>query len=537
MDQLIMEIARFGDLCAGWGKATGDATGSGTSRSFAYDGKMQQCVILTQIDVGKRLEWFTGAIPQPNDTETFVFAGGFTGSGSGGGGGEGSTSFTFLVEHQPLLHFDQVRIATTWHDQAPSSGVVPQVSLRFVPTYVREQEVAGLFFATVTRSLLGAFSAQARRVLDDPCYRLGVEAKGGSVSSKRAFFLNPINIVPVCSALYWPIIKSSMARSLLGVTPLLSAHVELVHDYVHADQWQAAHELVQQLPRQLLVGGFDKLGDGIEELKGPGPMEKHAHGSGHESKNGEVKAGSSPSMSPSVLSASHQPGLPPSPIPPSGHLAGGALDGVVPSGLATPTKDGSPSSASIRVERLEKLNFAGVRGFSYAVRQSSETCTLEWFSDPLTSESLSLHQPLTFVWTGGLGRYSEMAQGFHLLVNGRTILDFEVTREPAVWFGAPAAIPGVSGEQPTAPTNVPVSAATTPSYAHLPRLFYYPTRLPESDGFGFFCITLPPRLLPSTPGEPLRFGVRSRGRGSKRFFALDPVHFAAKVTSKPNWFY
>ena len=126
----------------------------------------------------------------------------------------------------------------------------------------------------------------------------------------------------------------------------------------------------------------------------------------------------------------------------------------------------------------------------YILRQTDTANRLEWITAPVPETFDSDHA--TFVFAGGLGwRTQPETPGFAFRVNGKRILDFDITDQARQWQD------GASGI----------------SLVFMPR-----RRLPE-DTAGIFFVVVPARHL--TPGKPCTFAVESRGEGSQRWFGLN----------------
>ena len=132
----------------------------------------------------------------------------------------------------------------------------------------------------------------------------------------------------------------------------------------------------------------------------------------------------------------------------------------------------------------------GMRKRPY-IRQQAIGTTLAWETSPLPAEK---ERPPTFVFTGAVGYESEpRTDGFELRVGDADPVRFDVTRTFKEW------------------TNDDRSV----------QLAYYPTWSSEVDSAGFFYLTVATTSLPA--GQPLTVRVRSLGKGSQRWFAIDPV--------------
>jgi len=116
---------------------------------------------------------------------------------------------------------------------------------------------------------------------------------------------------------------------------------------------------------------------------------------------------------------------------------------------------------------------------------------MEWETAPAGPEHKGTS--VTFVFAGGLGwRSQPKTKGFTLEVGGREVLTFDLTGTRGAWKSADGKV----------------------------RMLFLPLRQLPQDTVGLFYITVAPNLL--TPGKPIRFGVVSKGRGSRRWFGLNP---------------
>lgn len=100
---------------------------------------------------------------------------------------------------------------------------------------------------------------------------------------------------------------------------------------------------------------------------------------------------------------------------------------------------------------------------------------------------------VTFVFAGGLGWVDQpKTPAFALLLDGKEVLRFDATQDPAKWKSSDGAL----------------------------RLAFVPLRRLPLDGVGLFCLTVPRSRL--TPGKPVRLAVVSLGKASRRWFGLNP---------------
>jgi hypothetical protein len=127
----------------------------------------------------------------------------------------------------------------------------------------------------------------------------------------------------------------------------------------------------------------------------------------------------------------------------------------------------------------------------YVCRQTEPGHRVEWETAPVP-EALT-GEGVTFVFAGGLGWVSEpKTKGMTFLANGRSAIHFDVTQERATWESGDGKV----------------------------ELRFVPRRRLPLDGVGLFYVTVAPDLLEA--GKPCRFAVRSEGRGSRRWFGLNP---------------
>jgi len=128
---------------------------------------------------------------------------------------------------------------------------------------------------------------------------------------------------------------------------------------------------------------------------------------------------------------------------------------------------------------------------NYCCRQVAVGTRMEWETARVPPEHKG--RSVTFVFAGGLGWRSEpKTRGFTLEAGGREVLSFDLTRTRGVWRSADGKV----------------------------RMVFLPLRQLPLDTVGLFYITVAADLL--TPGKPLRLGVVSKGRGSRRWFGLNP---------------
>ena len=142
----------------------------------------------------------------------------------------------------------------------------------------------------------------------------------------------------------------------------------------------------------------------------------------------------------------------------------------------------------------EWYNYRGEIVRNYHLRQTKRDARLEWETSHVGSHPLE-DQVVHFVFLGAMGYRSQpVTDGFALEVDGRQRLRFDITRDLTHWQ---------SNEDGTS-------------------LLFYPTWTSDEDAAGFFYLTLP--VESTTRGKPIRIGIRSLGKGSRRWFALHPVN-------------
>ena len=128
---------------------------------------------------------------------------------------------------------------------------------------------------------------------------------------------------------------------------------------------------------------------------------------------------------------------------------------------------------------------------NYCCRQLAVGTRMEWETAPVPAEHKG--KSVTFVFAGGLGwRSQPKTKGFTLEIGGREVLAFDLARTRATWKSADGKV----------------------------RMVFLPMRQLPLDTVGLFYITVAPDLL--TPGKGLRLGVVSKGKGSRRWFGLNP---------------
>jgi len=128
---------------------------------------------------------------------------------------------------------------------------------------------------------------------------------------------------------------------------------------------------------------------------------------------------------------------------------------------------------------------------NYCCRQLTVGTRMEWETAPVGLEHKG--RSITFVFAGGLGwRSQPKTKGFALEVGGREALSFDLTGTRGAWKSADGKV----------------------------GMVFLPLRQLPQDTVGRFYVTVAPDLL--APGKPIRFGVISKGKGSRRWFGLNP---------------
>ena len=128
---------------------------------------------------------------------------------------------------------------------------------------------------------------------------------------------------------------------------------------------------------------------------------------------------------------------------------------------------------------------------NYYCRQSAVGTRMEWETAPVPQEHKG--KAVTFVFAGGLGwRSDPKTKGFALEVGGRESLAFDLARARTSFKSADGKV----------------------------SMVFLPLRQLPLDTVGLFYVTVAAELL--SPGKPLRLGVLSKGKGSRRWFGLNP---------------
>jgi uncharacterized protein YjbI with pentapeptide repeats len=147
-------------------------------------------------------------------------------------------------------------------------------------------------------------------------------------------------------------------------------------------------------------------------------------------------------------------------------------------------------------------NFRGEKVRSHHLRQLTAGAVLEWQTPPAALDAGA--DFAVFVFPGAMGYQSQpKSDGFAFLADGRHALDFDLCRDARAWHSADERV----------------------------TLFYAPRWSSREDTAGFFYAALARDLV--TPGQPLRFAVRSRGSDSLRWFALHPEPNAVELQLEP----
>ena len=134
-------------------------------------------------------------------------------------------------------------------------------------------------------------------------------------------------------------------------------------------------------------------------------------------------------------------------------------------------------------------NFSGDFSQRVFIRQETTSAVLRWKSPVVAARR---EAPLVLCFSGGVGWESQpKTGGFALRINAKQMLTFDVTRRPSHWSSEDKSV----------------------------ELIYLPSWSSGEDSAGFFFIVLP--KAESRVGRPLSISVRSLGKGSQRWFAVD----------------
>ena len=134
-------------------------------------------------------------------------------------------------------------------------------------------------------------------------------------------------------------------------------------------------------------------------------------------------------------------------------------------------------------------NFAGDFVDRAFIRQQSSDAELRWKS-PVVADTRGT--PRVFCFSGGVGWESDpKTDGFALLIGGKQRLTFAVTRKLSRWSSEDGSV----------------------------ELIYLPTWTSGVDSGGFFLVVLSKPSVDNRGGAS--FAVRSLGKGSRRWFAID----------------
>jgi hypothetical protein len=123
----------------------------------------------------------------------------------------------------------------------------------------------------------------------------------------------------------------------------------------------------------------------------------------------------------------------------------------------------------------------------WLIRQSDGTQRLEWETAPV---KLGASDQISLVWTGAMGFISQPRGSFKIELNGRPLLDFDVTRSSRVWSSADGRA----------------------------ELFFDVKESPGQDAFGVMCLTVPTEML--TDGKPATISVVGAKSASARWFMV-----------------
>lgn len=136
------------------------------------------------------------------------------------------------------------------------------------------------------------------------------------------------------------------------------------------------------------------------------------------------------------------------------------------------------------------------RAQMFICRQNNVGNLIAWETPPLPRKQAE--ERVTFVFAGGLGYGAQpTTDGFALEINGKEALRFDVST-PEHWKSADERVDL--------------------------KLVVRRTESGGQDQFGLFYLKVPRDLL--QPGEPCLLGVRSLGKGSQRWFCLNPYYDA-----------
>ena len=127
----------------------------------------------------------------------------------------------------------------------------------------------------------------------------------------------------------------------------------------------------------------------------------------------------------------------------------------------------------------------------YVCRQTAQGHLVEWETARLPEAFDS--DAVTFVFAGGVGWISQPeTSGFMFMINGEDVLDFDLRSGSATWRNEERAV----------------------------ALSLFAKRVTNEDTVGLFYLRIPAALFEA--GAPCRLAVRSKGEGSRRWFALHP---------------
>jgi hypothetical protein len=140
-------------------------------------------------------------------------------------------------------------------------------------------------------------------------------------------------------------------------------------------------------------------------------------------------------------------------------------------------------------EKSQWYNFAGDFTQRAFIRQQTIGAALRWKSSATAANRAA---PLVLCFSGGVGWVGQpKTDGFELLINDTAKLKFDVTRKASRWTSEDKSV----------------------------ELVYLPTWTSDSDSAGFFFLVWP--KPDKNDDRPRSISVRSLGKGSQRWFAID----------------
>lgn len=145
---------------------------------------------------------------------------------------------------------------------------------------------------------------------------------------------------------------------------------------------------------------------------------------------------------------------------------------------------------SVRGGGTDRWNdFAGDKTERHYIRQKVRDAAISWKSGAVSTNKSGRH---VFCFSGGMGWLTEpRTEGFVLTVDEKISVEFDVTRELTRWMSQDGRM----------------------------EIIYLPTWKSDLDSGGFFIVSC--RLEAEQGQDGVVFSVRSRGEGSKRWFAVD----------------